>query len=127
MTLPHLFIYGSLMRGESNHAFLRQTPDAARWLQDARTEPQYSLHWTTLGEYPGLLDGGHTAVWGEIYAVSAARRAQLDAFEDHPSLYERRPLALQGLAGVEAYFLVNPAHAAARIATGSWRQRALKV
>lgn len=115
----HLFIYGTLMRGEANHGWMGD----AVWLQDVQTEPCYTLNWSSLGPYPGLRAGGTTAVHGELYAVTAARRAILDAFEDHPQLYERRPVALAGLVGAEAYFLVHAEHVAAPLVTGDWRQR----
>lgn len=115
----HLFIYGTLMRGQDNHGWMGD----AVWLGDVQTEPCYSLYKTTLGPYPGLRAAGTTAVHGELYAVTAGRRTILDDFEDHPQLYERRPVALAGLGGVEAYFLVHAEHTAELLVTGDWRHR----
>lgn len=127
-----LFVYGSLLRGESNHAVIA----GARFVGEAVTAARYTL--VDLGEYPALVDGGESAVVGELYEVEEGLLAVLDEFEGHPDVYVRMRIELQGGEGeqsgeggrsgdaaeVEAYF--SPAARAAgcaRIESGSWRRR----
>ena len=116
-----LFVYGTLRRGEANHAQLRD----ARFVATARTEPQYEL--VDLGGYPALLEDGDTAIVGEIYEVDANKLERLDVFEDVPSLYERKSIRI---ADAEAEVYVMPrdrADRAPRIADGDWRNKRLLI
>jgi gamma-glutamylaminecyclotransferase len=110
-----IFVYGTLLRGESNHPELS---DAA-FVRSARTEARYEL--VDLGGYPALLEDGQTAVSGEIYDVNSALLARLDRFEEVPELYERKPIALVD-GRIEAYVLPRDrADGAPRIVDGDWR------
>jgi gamma-glutamylcyclotransferase (GGCT)/AIG2-like uncharacterized protein YtfP len=110
-----LFVYGTLRRGEANHAQL----DDARFIGTARTEPQYEL--VDLGGYPALLEDGETAVVGELYEVDASRLARLDSFEEVPSLYERKSIRVANTSA-EVYVMPRErAHEAPRIMDGDWR------
>lgn len=111
-----LFVYGSLLRGEDNHAEL----SGARFVAEARTAARYTL--VDLGPYPALVEGGSAAIEGELYEVGAELLAALDAFEGHPDEYLRSPVALDGGAAAEAY-LLPPARAAGfpAVASGRWR------
>jgi gamma-glutamylcyclotransferase len=113
-----VFVYGTLLRGERNHERLA----GARFVGPARTLARYALY--DLGAYPGMTDGSG-AVEGELYEVGARHRAALDAFENHPRLYRRSVVALEGGAPAEGY-LMTRAQVAGRppIASGSWRARA---
>lgn len=116
----HLFVYGTLMRGEINHRFLR----LCRRLGDARTEPGFEL--ADLGTFPALVATGSGVVVGELYEVDEATLRRLDSFEDVPNLYVRRAIRVLGPAGREwlAFAYLMPASAVAgcpRIASGSWR------
>jgi gamma-glutamylaminecyclotransferase len=109
-----LFVYGTLRRGQSNHSQL----GGARFVAEARTEPRFEL--VDLGGYPGLLEGGTTAVQGELYELDAALLARLDEFEDVPGLYERKQISL---ADASAHVYVMPrnrASLAPRIELGDW-------
>lgn len=115
-----LFVYGSLLRGEENHAVIR----GARFVAGARTAARYTL--VDLGPYPALVRGGATAIAGELYVVGAELLAALDAFEGHPDHYVRSAIELaiggHGHTGADAYVL--PAHRAVgfpRVASGDWR------
>lgn len=133
-----LFVYGSLLRGEDNHAVLSGArlpregarrrdagggaagPAPARFVAAARTAARYTL--VDLGPYPALVEGGGTAVAGELFEVDAPLLALLDDFEGHPDEYVRSPVALEGGAAAEAYLL--PADRAAGfppVASGDWR------
>jgi gamma-glutamylcyclotransferase (GGCT)/AIG2-like uncharacterized protein YtfP len=115
-----VFVYGTLMRGEPAHALLGD----ARFVGAARTEPRYAL--VLLDGYPGLVEGGDTAIAGELYELTDGDEAllrELDRYEDAPELYTRM---LQRFGEHEAWvYLLRPELAAGRpsIASGDWRKR----
>jgi gamma-glutamylcyclotransferase (GGCT)/AIG2-like uncharacterized protein YtfP len=114
-----LFVYGSLLMGEVNHAQLT----GARKLADALTEARFEL--VDLGPYPALVRGGATSVAGELYEVTARLLAALDAFEGHPDLYRRERIRLADGREVGAYLYdAERAQPYPRIASGRWRDRA---
>jgi gamma-glutamylcyclotransferase (GGCT)/AIG2-like uncharacterized protein YtfP len=89
--LMHVFVYGTLMRGQSND-IARFTP-AAQFLGCARVPGQLF----DLGEYPGLLlaQPMQQAAWvrGEVYAIDPQLLVQLDALEEvGASLHDARRL-----------------------------------
>jgi gamma-glutamylcyclotransferase (GGCT)/AIG2-like uncharacterized protein YtfP len=89
-----LIVYGTLMRGESNHYMMKLCGmEGAEYLGDV-TVPNAVLY--DLGGYPGLkflpmtrplynLDEVH----GELYEVSEKHIKELDRFEGVPTLYDR--------------------------------------
>lgn len=110
-----LFVYGTLRHGEPNHSQLSD----ARFLSEAITEPRFEL--VDLGGYPALLEGGGTAVRGELYEIGDALLRRLDVFEDVPQLYERTEIYV---GGARAHVYVLPrdrATCAPRIRSGDWR------
>jgi gamma-glutamylcyclotransferase (GGCT)/AIG2-like uncharacterized protein YtfP len=110
-----LFVYGTLLRDEPNHLRLSD----AFFVRSTQTRPQYEL--VDLGGYPALLEGGDNTIRGEIYEVDATLLEQLDAFEEVPHLYERKPIELIDGA-VEAYVMPRErASGAPRIEDGDWR------
>jgi len=117
--MHRVFVYGSLMRGHANHHLLA----GGRFVGNGRTPPRYTL--VDLGPYPGMLAGGMTAVEGELYEVSAQTLALLDRLEEHPHVYERRPVTLASGEPVETYVL-QPRHrnGAPEIRTGRWPESA---
>jgi gamma-glutamylcyclotransferase (GGCT)/AIG2-like uncharacterized protein YtfP len=115
-----LFVYGSLRRGQQHHDQLRD----ARFVHDARTEACYEL--VRVDAYPALVEGGSTAVSGELYEVDAQLLAALDEFEEAPAVYQRQPLRIAEPAGVraEGYVMAaDRARDAARIPSGDWSKR----
>jgi gamma-glutamylcyclotransferase (GGCT)/AIG2-like uncharacterized protein YtfP len=116
-----LFVYGSLLRGESAHGRLA----GARCLGAVETAPGFEL--VDLGDYPGLLPSGTGSgrVHGELYAVPDALVPDLDLYEDHPDLFTRTEIALADGSRAEAY-VVSERLAAGRprVASGSWKDRA---
>jgi gamma-glutamylaminecyclotransferase len=113
-----LFVYGTLMRGEANAAFLAES----RFLGPARTQPAYTL--LDLGECPGMVRGGSTAVVGELYDVDVHTVAELDAFEGTPSPYQRESVRLADGQVAEAFLLAeDAAEVVPVIAGGNWRRR----
>jgi gamma-glutamylcyclotransferase (GGCT)/AIG2-like uncharacterized protein YtfP len=111
-----LFVYGSLLRGEANHALLR----GADLVRPARTPPTYRL--VDLGPYPGLLQGGTTAVLGEVYRTPPHLLPALDKLEEHPDVYVRSDILLDGGHRVVTYLLRESlAQGKPEVATGDWR------
>ena len=99
MTL--LFVYGTLRRGERNHAHMR----GCEFVAAAATAPVYVK--LDLGPYPGLVDapaGQGESVPGEVFRAPPAALARLDEFEGVPDLFARRPVDVPGRPGCEAYF-----------------------
>lgn len=116
-----LFVYGSLLRGEDNHAFLAAAP-GARFLGEDRTKPCFRL--VSLGPYPALVRGGAAAVVGEVYEVDEPTLISLDILEDHPDLYCRSTIEVEAFGDVEAYVMTaERAGDAPVLPGGDWRAR----
>jgi gamma-glutamylaminecyclotransferase len=112
-----IFVYGSLLRGESNHSVL----GGARLIARAITAPRYTL--IDLGAFPAMLDSGRTPIHGEVYRCDAETLARLDRLEGHPRFYQRRDVMLaRGPANAQGYFLAGDRRDAAPIASGDWRR-----
>lgn len=112
-----IFVYGTLLRGESNHREL----GPARYVTDACTEPSYEL--VNMGHYPALLEHGSDAVRGEIFDVPDEWLGHLDLFEDVPTLYERKRIALSDNEAIAYVMRREVAGTAPRIPGGDWRAR----
>ena len=114
-----VFVYGSLLREEQNHAWL----EGAEFLREAKTRPVFTLF--DLGSFPGLVEGGETAVWGEVYEVGPPVLADLDRLEGHPRFFRRVTITLADGGEAEAYLLPpgNPSERSV-ILSGNWRERA---
>ena len=69
-----LFVYGSLKRGQSNHAQLT----AANFVASARTVPQFALR--VQDGFPTLVPGTQS-IRGELFAIPVGELPALDAFE----------------------------------------------
>ncbi|HET9955311.1 MAG TPA: gamma-glutamylcyclotransferase family protein [Polyangiaceae bacterium] len=113
-----IFVYGTLRRGEANHALLGASTSRGPGL----TRPQFELF--DLGEYPGMAPEGTTCVVGEVYAVSPETLRRLDRLERHPTWYERKPIQLSDGLWVEAYVLPRAyCKRGHPIASGDWLTR----
>ena len=113
-----LFVYGTLRRGEDNHAQLGR----AAYRGEARTRPCYEL--VDMGGYPALLEAGADAVRGELYEVPESLVPHLDAFEEVPMLYERKRIALADAQVLGYVMRREVAGSAPRIPSGDWCARA---
>jgi gamma-glutamylaminecyclotransferase len=87
----HLFVYGTLKRGQPRHRFLA----GQMFVAAAATQPQYRLF--NVGEYPALVphaDG--RSIEGELWDVDDACLRTLDEVEGCDlGLYARRPVELK--------------------------------
>ncbi|XP_070096525.1 gamma-glutamylaminecyclotransferase isoform X3 [Equus przewalskii] len=95
--MTHVFVYGTLKRGQPNHkVLLGGTHGRAAFQGRGRTAEPYPL--VIAGEHnvPRLLNvpgQGHRVV-GEIYAVDEQMLRFLDEFEGCPDMYQRTPLPI---------------------------------
>lgn len=87
-----VFVYGTLKRGGSNHAFLA----GQTFLGEARTVPGFTLY--QLQGYPGMVASKTPApesVTGEVWSVDAATLIALDRLEGiAEGLYRRERIQL---------------------------------
>jgi gamma-glutamylcyclotransferase (GGCT)/AIG2-like uncharacterized protein YtfP len=90
---PHtIFVYGTLMSGQSAHHLLEDSICMGRYYLK-----NYALY--DLGAFPGVKEqeGGH--VIGEAYFISDEMRARLDHYEGEGSLYLRRAVSITSSHG----------------------------
>lgn len=120
MALHRVFVYGSLKRGERNHELLA----AARFVGPGRTPPRFTLvELLAHGGYPAMVEGGKTAIEGEVWEVDDATLAALDALEEHPGFYRRVQLELADGAKTLTYVLPkNLAAGAPVVDSGCWTE-----
>src|SRR5690242_7633666 len=98
--LEHLlFVYGTLMRGDTNAHIMA----GAHYVGAACTAAHFTLY--DLGDYPAAVAGGHTAIKGELFTVDAAQLRRIDVFEDHPTLYRRETIRLMDGSHASIYLL----------------------
>ncbi len=115
-SLTRVFVYGTLLAGESNHALLA----TARFIAADRTAPTFTLH--DLGSFPGLVASGAHSILGEVYDVDAPTLVALDHLEDHPRFYRRAELELAGGLTAWTYLLTSEqVVGCAVIGSGDWR------
>ena len=113
----YVFVYGTLRRGESNHHYLT----GAAFVDHGITAPEFTM--VDFGSYPAIVEGGQTAVVGEVYRVDLPILARLDLLEEVPELYRRvtRPL----LSRATMLYVLPELHAkdAPIIEHGDWCRR----
>jgi gamma-glutamylcyclotransferase (GGCT)/AIG2-like uncharacterized protein YtfP len=117
-----IFVYGSLLSGLYNHAYLRDQ----EFLGLAETKPCYTL--LSLNSFPGLHEGGCTSVKGEVYEIDETTLRGIDTLEgideDVPGLglYRRELIELQGDIKVLGYIYNGRENKNIRIKSGDWKQ-----
>ena len=111
----NVFVYGTLRLGEPFHHLLGE----ARLVATTQTPPEFSL--VNLGEYPGMMDGGASAVTGEIFEVENSLIPILDRYEDYPELYDRRTILLSNGVRALTYILRPTQHDFPIIQSGDWK------
>jgi gamma-glutamylcyclotransferase (GGCT)/AIG2-like uncharacterized protein YtfP len=113
-----LFVYGSFLPGERDHALLESSP----CLGPITTRPSYSL--VDLGVYPALIVTGSTSIVGELYLVTRAVRFRLDVKRECPVLFDRSLVHLCDGTTAEAYVMrEEQTGGRRRIKNGDWRGR----
>ncbi len=122
----HVFVYGTLRRGEAND--ITRLQPAPHYLGSARLRGVLY----DLGAYPGLILGGSEWVQGEVYAILPALEHQLDRIEEvapEPSgEYLRREaevwLGARCLSCLVYEVAPSRVQGRPRIASGDWCRRA---
>jgi gamma-glutamylcyclotransferase (GGCT)/AIG2-like uncharacterized protein YtfP len=113
-----LFIYGTLLPGERDHALLA----TADLLGQAVTEPRFQL--VDLGVYAAMIPDGKVSIHGELYAASLETRRAIDVARQVPILFQRTTLRLADGTDAEAYVMApDPVRGKRRLAHGDWRKR----
>ncbi|MCA9598999.1 MAG: gamma-glutamylcyclotransferase [Myxococcales bacterium] len=113
-----LFVYGTYLRGQPNHELLTD----AKSLGPAKTQPKYTL--VELNTLAGLLEGGNTEVFGELYELSYETLSRCDKHSDHPARFHRGTVELADGSEAEAYLVfADQARARRRLRHGDWRRR----
>jgi gamma-glutamylcyclotransferase (GGCT)/AIG2-like uncharacterized protein YtfP len=113
-----LFAYGSLMKGEPNHALV----SGAEFAGVATTAPAYKL--VDLGPYPALVAGGALAVEGEVYVIDPKQRFAIDVKHEVPVLFQRVMIALDDGTSAETYVMrEDQVRGRRRLFHGDWRKR----
>ena len=116
--MHHLvFVYGSLLRGKSNHCVLTQ--NGARFECAGRTAPRFTMR-AFCEWFPAVAAGGMTAVVGEVYQVSDAGLAALDRLEGNGRLYTRR-IERIGRRSAWVYLMPRNQLRGPVIDSGDWR------
>jgi gamma-glutamylcyclotransferase (GGCT)/AIG2-like uncharacterized protein YtfP len=113
-----LFIYGTLLPGERDHALLA----GAELIGAVSTEATFQL--VEVGPYAALVPDGKVSVHGELYATDLQVRRRIDVARQVPILFQRSWIRLADGALVEAYVMTaEQARGKRRLAGGDWRKR----
>ena len=114
----NVFVYGTLMRGESAHSYLAK----AEFIGDYRL-CDYAIY--NLGWVPGILPKAGSCVYGEVYAVDDRMLHEMDRYEGEGSLYHRTPIAVENETGtVDAVAYVYAREIKGHeIKGGKWNER----
>lgn len=113
-----LFVYGTFLSGERDHALVRGAkPDGV-----SRTDNAYTL--VDLGPYAALIERGTVAVTGELYVMDRKLRFELDVARQCPILFQRILVRLEDGSMAEAYAMrEEQVRGKRRLAHGDWRKR----
>jgi gamma-glutamylcyclotransferase (GGCT)/AIG2-like uncharacterized protein YtfP len=118
----HVFVYGTLKKGHSNHAVLR----GADFVCHAYIRGYDMYH---LGGFPGIIEG-NGEVYGEVYKITDDHLPWLDRLEGYSPdsklencMYLRKPVSFETEAGkMEAFVYIwnGPVTNRKKIESGIW-------
>ncbi len=113
-----LFVYASFLSGEPEHSSL----DGAELVRAAMSAPKYHLY--ELGPLGALVEGGTTAVAGELYLIDLALRCRLDRKRELGVLFDRGEVELEDGSRADAYFMpADRVRGKRRVRGGDWKRR----
>lgn len=113
----HVFVYGSLKRGEYNHKWLGRST----FIKRARLA---GAEMYSMGAYPMVILKGmrSSVVHGEVFQLDAAGLDRLDVLEGYPSLYDRKVLTLSDGSQAWVYYgTEDQVQGHRRISLGDWQ------
>ena len=85
-----IFVYGSLLKGLSNHHRLIRNDNTVRYLGPAQTQEKYCMVGLGFPILSSKINNYH--IYGELYAVQPSVLESLDQLEGHPDAYVRTPI-----------------------------------
>lgn len=97
--MTKVFVYGTLKQGYGNHRLLT----GAKFLGEFTTKQPFNLR---DGGFPYAVrnqEENNGLVKGEVYEVDDDILQQLDWLEGVPRHYQRQPVEIDGLEGVQMY------------------------
>lgn len=110
-----VFVYGTLMSGESNHSIMRN----AEFLGEDIVEGAQLFH---LGTHP-MLVRGEGIVGGECYRISLKTLETLDRLEGHPEYYHRKQTCLKSGRQMYVYQgMIEQVRGYPHIFSGQWSE-----
>lgn len=113
-----LFVYGTLMRGETEHSALKE----ATFIKEAATGDGYRL--VELNARAALIKATRGSVEGELYEVGSENLRQLDLLREAGRLYSREPVTLHDGQRADAYVMSeDQVRGKRRLPGSSWKQR----
>ncbi len=114
--MPKVFVYGTLLSGESNNH---------RFLQTSVKKGNYALKGFTmydLGSFPACIQSLHygDVVVGEVWEVTNEVFQSLDYLEGYPRFYDR--IEVDTFDGTAWIYIHNEKPDGERISSGSWKE-----
>lgn len=115
-----ILVYGTLRKGESNHAYLQ----SSKYLGIGKIEGEL---WGKYDWFPYLTLGNGT-VKGEIYEINELTFRAIDGLEGYPYHYNRKevPVKIQGqeeTIKAWVYFVDDQGEQSSKIESGDWLNR----
>jgi len=113
-----LFVYDSLLTGETEHSYL----ESAAPLGVVETEPGFALF--ELQGLGALVRGGADRVRGELFGVDATTLMRIDVLRRVPLLFQRTRITLADGSVAETYLMsVEDVRGRRRLSGGDWQSR----
>lgn len=96
-----VFVYGSLLKGLTNHHRLQRTDNTVRYLGPASTVDKYCMIGLGFPILSSAIPKYH--IYGEIYGVQPSVLESLDQLEGHPDAYVRTLIRVNAYPSLQAY------------------------